>query len=129
VTIQKSQFAPAFLTVNGTSVAALHADYSLVSATAPAAPGETILLYGEGFGPTTPPQPTGQVVATAAPLANNVQITIGGQPASVQFAGLVESGLYQFNVTVPALTNGDAPVLATIGGIATQSGVLLTVQH
>jgi uncharacterized protein (TIGR03437 family) len=138
LTVQKSSFAPAFLTFNGTYVAALHADYSLIGApnllsgavTTPAKPGEIILLYGVGFGPADPPQPSGQLVATAAPLANDVQIAIGGQTASVAFAGLVESGLYQFNVTVPTgLPSGDAAVAATIGGVSTQTGVLLTVQQ
>ena len=137
VSAPKSQFAPALLTLGGTSVAALHTDYSLVGApnllpgavTTPAKPGETILLYGVGFGPATPPQPTGQQVATAVPLANPVQIVIGGLTASVQYAGLVQSGLYQFNVTVPNLPNGDAKVVAAIGGVPTQSGVSLTVQQ
>jgi uncharacterized protein (TIGR03437 family) len=137
VTAQKSQFAPAFLTLGGTYVAALHADYSLVGApnllpgavTTPAKPGEIILLYGAGFGPATPPQPSEQQVTTAAPLANNVQIAIGGLAASVEFSGLVQSGLYQFNVTVPNLPNGDATVVATIGGVPTQTGVSLTVQR
>ena len=82
-----------------------------------------------GFGPATPPQPSGQQVATAAPLANPVQISIGGLAASVQYSGLVQSGLYQFNVTVPNLPNGDAAVLATVGGITTQTGVSVTVQQ
>jgi uncharacterized protein (TIGR03437 family) len=47
----------------------------------------------------------------------------------VQYAGLVQSGLYQFNVTVPNLPNGDAKVVAAIGGVPTQSGVSLTVQQ
>jgi uncharacterized protein (TIGR03437 family) len=138
LTVQKSSFAPAFLTFNGTYVAALHKDYSPIGAanllsgtvTTPANPGETILLYGVGFGPANPPQPSGQLVTTAAPLPNDVQIAIGGQTASVAFAGLVESGLYQFNVTVPSgLPSGDAAVVATIGDVSTQTGVLLTVQQ
>jgi uncharacterized protein (TIGR03437 family) len=137
VTAQKSLFAPAFFTFDGTHLAAQHADYSPVGApnllpgavTTPAQPGETILMYGAGFGPATPPQPTGQLVATAVPLANPVQVTIGGQPAFVAYAGLTGSGLYQFNVTVPNLSNGDAAVVATIGGASTQTGVLLTVQQ
>jgi len=137
VTVQKSLFAPAFLTFDGTHVAALHADYSLVGApnllpgavTTPANPGEIILLYGVGFGPTTPPQPSGQLVTTAAPLANGVQVTIGGQTALVAFAGLTGSGLYQFNATVPNLPNGDAAVVASIGGLVTQTGVAVTVQQ
>jgi uncharacterized protein (TIGR03437 family) len=138
VTAQKTQFAPAFLTFDGTYVIAQHLDYNLVgkanllagSATTPAKPGETIVLYGVGFGPTTPPQPTGQTVGTDAPLANNVQISIGGAAATATFAGLAGSGLYQFNVVVPAsLSNGDAAVLANIGGVASQTGVAVTVQQ
>jgi uncharacterized protein (TIGR03437 family) len=49
----------------------------------------------------------------------------------VPFAGLAQgAGLYQFNVTVPNdLPNGDAAVAATIGGVSTQTGVLVTVQQ
>jgi uncharacterized protein (TIGR03437 family) len=129
VTVQKTQFSPAFLTLVGKSVAALHADYSVIGASAPAKPGETILLYGAGFGPTTPAVPSGQMVATAAPLANNVQVTIGGMTAPVSFAGLVQPGLYQFNVTVPAVPDGDATLAATIGGVGTQSGVTVAVKQ
>jgi uncharacterized protein (TIGR03437 family) len=86
-------------------------------------------LYGVGFGPANPPQPSGQLVTTATPPANAVQITIGGVAASAAYAGLVESGLYQFNVTAPNLPSGDAAVVATIGGVSTQTGVLLTIQR
>jgi uncharacterized protein (TIGR03437 family) len=138
-TAQKQQFAPAFFTFdNGRYVAAEQSDYSLLGApglfagvtTTPAEPGGIILLYGTGFGPTDPAAPTGQLVSTAAPLpANAVQITIGGVAAAVEFAGLVESGLYQFNVTVPAnLPSGDAAVVATIGGVPSQTGVSITIQ-
>jgi len=137
VTVQKGLFAPAFLTFDGTHVAALHADYSLIGApnllsgavTTPAKPGEIILLYGVGFGPANPPQPSGQLVATAAPLAYAVQVTVGGLTATVAYAGLTGPGLYQFNVTVPNVPNGDAAVAASISGVSTQAGVLLTVQQ
>jgi uncharacterized protein (TIGR03437 family) len=96
----------------------------------PAKPGETILLYGTGFGPTNPPLPTAQLVTTPEPLpANAVAITIGGVAATASFAGLVSPGLYQFNVSVPNLPNGDAAVLATIGGVATETGVSVTVRQ
>ena len=56
-------------------------------------------------------------------------IKIGGLPATVQFAGLVAVGEFQFNVVVPAaLANGDQPITATYNGLSTQSGTLLTVQ-
>jgi uncharacterized protein (TIGR03437 family) len=138
VTAQKGQFAPAFFTIdNGAYAAALHADYTLVGSanllpgvsTRPAQPGETILLYGTGFGPTNPALPTGQLVTTPAVLANSAQVTIGGVAATVVYSGLVEPGLYQLNVTVPNLPNGDAAVVATIGGVSTQTGVSVTVQQ
>jgi len=138
VTVQKSLFAPAFFTIdNGAYVAALHADYTLVGSanlltgvtTQPAQPGETILLYGTGFGPTSPALPTAQLVTTPAVLANSVQVTIGGVAAAVVYAGLVEPGLYQLNVTVPTLPNGDAEVVATIGAVSTQTAVSVTVQR
>jgi uncharacterized protein (TIGR03437 family) len=48
----------------------------------------------------------------------------------VIYAGLVEAGLYQFNVMVPAgLPNGNATVTASIGGVQTQSGVTIPVQQ
>jgi uncharacterized protein (TIGR03437 family) len=134
----KNQFAPAFFTIdNGAYVAALHSDYTLVGAanllpgvaTRPAQPGETIQLYGTGFGPTNPALPTAQLVSTPSVLANQIQVTVGGMPATVAYAGLVESGTYQLNVTVPNLPNGDAPVVATIGGVTSQTGVSITVQQ
>jgi uncharacterized protein (TIGR03437 family) len=139
LTAQKQQFAPAFFTFgNGKYVAAQHADYSYIgppglfpmgAATTPAKPGEIVLLYATGFGPTNPPIPSDQLVTTPEKLANSVQVTIGGVTASVQFAGLTEAGLYQFNVTVPALPDGDAAVVAAIGDAQSQAGVPITVQQ
>jgi uncharacterized protein (TIGR03437 family) len=137
VTFEKLQFWPAFFTIdNGAYVAALHLDYTLVGTanlipgvtSRPAQVGETIILYGTGFGPASPPLPTGQLITTPEPLANTVQVTMGGMAAAVTYAGLVSPGLYQFNVTVPNLPSGDAAVVATLGSLSTQAGVSVTVQ-
>jgi uncharacterized protein (TIGR03437 family) len=138
--VQKNAFSPAFLmltnnTTGNNDVAAQHLNYSLLAPpnlypnATPAAPGETIILYGVGFGPTSPSVPTGQIVAVGEPLANPVTMTIGGIAVTPLFTGLSASGLYQFNVTVPAgLPSGDAPVMATIGGYTTQTGAVIPVQ-
>ena len=128
---QKQNFAPAFFTSGNTAYAAAqHADYTLVDAAHPAQPGETILIYGTGFGPTNPAVPTDQLVTTAEPLANSVQINIGGVNANSSFAGLVQAGVYQFNVAVPAgLANGDAGLTAVIGGAQTQAGVSIPIHQ
>ncbi len=127
---QKQQYAPAFFAFDsGKYVAAEHSDYTYLNTASPAKPGETVLLYGTGFGPTSPPTPTGQLVSTAAPLPDGaVQITIGGVAATVVFAGLAASGEHQFNVTVPTLPSGDAAVVATIGGVQTQTGISIPIQ-
>jgi uncharacterized protein (TIGR03437 family) len=127
-TATESQFSPGFFTIDSAGhVAALHADYSPINTSRPAQPGETILLYATGLGPTTPVSPTSQVVSTPAGLANSAQVTIGGTAATVSFAGLVEPGTYQLNVIVPNVSSGDAALLATVNGVSTQSGVLVTV--
>jgi uncharacterized protein (TIGR03437 family) len=118
-------------------VAALHADYTYVGkpgliagvTSTPAKPGETILIYGTGFGPTNPPLPCAQLVTTPAVLTNSVQVTIGGVAAPVAYAGLVGAVLYQFNVTVLNVPDGDAAVVGQIGGVQTQTGVSITIQQ
>ena len=57
-------------------------------------------------------------------------IKIGGATATVQFAGLVAPGEFQFNVVVPSnAPDGDQAITAIYNGLTTQSGVLLTLQH
>jgi uncharacterized protein (TIGR03437 family) len=99
------------------------------AATTPAVPGETISLYGTGFGPTSPNINAGEVYQGAASLTNAVQIRIGTTFADVQFSGLSSAGLYQFNLAVPGLPDGDHDVLATIAGVRTQSLARLRVQR
>jgi uncharacterized protein (TIGR03437 family) len=94
----------------------------------PVKPGEVVQLYGVGFGPTTSPVPAGQPFSGAAPCVTMPQITIGGVPATVNFGGIVESGLFQFNVVVPNAGSGDQPLQAIAGGITTPGNVFLTLQ-
>jgi uncharacterized protein (TIGR03437 family) len=49
--------------------------------------------------------------------------------ALVAYAGLVEAGLYQFNVTAPNFPDWDAAVVAYFGGVQTQTGVLITIKQ
>ena len=63
----------------------------------------------------------------AAPADGVVTATIAGQRAAVQFAGLTGAGLYQINVVVPDVPNGDQPVVVTAGGVGTPAGVFVPV--
>jgi len=69
------------------------------------------------------------LLTQAYPLPVMPTVTIGGATATVTFAGLTEAGLYQINVTVPPSTpSGDMPVVASLNGLTTQSGAIITVQ-
>jgi uncharacterized protein (TIGR03437 family) len=93
----------------------------------PVAAGETIILFGVGFGPTSPTVKAGQAFSGAAPCPTLPQFTIGGVPATVAFAGIVEAGLYQFNVVVPSAGSGDQLLQASIGGQTTPAGIYVTI--
>ena len=85
------------------------------------------MLFGSGFGPTVPAVATGEVVATPLPLANAVKLHIGNTPATLEYAGLTGTGLYQLNVLVPRIAAGEHPVTAEVGGVRTQAFAILTV--
>jgi uncharacterized protein (TIGR03437 family) len=92
-------------------------------------PGETVVLYANGFGTTSIPVVSGSVTQSGT-LSPFPAITIGGQPATVLYAGLAAPGEFQFNVTVPAsLANGDQQITATYGGLTTQLTAMITIQH
>jgi uncharacterized protein (TIGR03437 family) len=87
------------------------------------------VLYGNGFGATSPAAPNGSEVTAALPLAVKPTIAIGGVSAVVTFAGLVGPGLYQVNVIVPgSLPTGDAAVIATASGQQSQANAFLSIQ-
>jgi uncharacterized protein (TIGR03437 family) len=57
-----------------------------------------------------------------------VTVTIGGQSATVLWAGLVEAGLWQINVEVPAtLSAQNNAVIATVNGHSSQTGAMLSI--
>jgi len=97
--------------------------------TRPVKAGETLTLYGVGFGPTTPAIPSGQVVANPASTSTPVTVTVGGVNATVIYAGIIEAGLYQINLTVPQNAGtGDQPIQASVNGIKTPAGPVVTLQ-
>ena len=95
---------------------------TLVTASNPASPGDALLIFCTGLGTVSPAVAAG-AATPASPLShtnNPVTVTIGGQSATVLFAGLAPGfvGLYQVNVTVPKgiapATN--VPLVMTVAG-------------
>jgi uncharacterized protein (TIGR03437 family) len=87
-------------------------------ATVQAKPGDVVVLYGTGCGPTIPPVPADRVFSGSAQLANPVRATIGGIAATVHYAGMTGAGLCQFNLVVPEVADGDQAVGITLGNLA-----------
>jgi len=142
VTVNADNFAPGFFTASGYAIAT-HADGTLVApagtfaGSSPAAPGETVTLWGTGFGPVSPSVAAGQTSTQAlgaalAYASTPPTILIGSVPATVVAAALNPSalGLYQIAVTVPASApSGTQAIVASAGGQSSpSSGVLFAVK-
>jgi uncharacterized protein (TIGR03437 family) len=97
----------------------------------PAAAGEYVQLFANGLGPTSPAYPEGRLLSTAYPVPDlaRVQVTVGGQPAQVVFAGLVAPGLFQVNIRVPeGVASGNVPVVLTVGDHSSQTNAAIAVR-
>ena len=85
-------------------------------------PGDTISIYGIGFGTVTPAIPPGQIVLQENSITSPIQFFFGTAPATLMpYSGLAlgEVGVYQFNVTVPNVANSDlVPLTFTLGGVS-----------
>jgi uncharacterized protein (TIGR03437 family) len=89
-------------------------------------PGQTIFGFITGDGDLTPTLASGATsLTTSSPNFPKsrlpLSMTIGGEPASVVFSGVVPGliGVTQINFTIPAdLPPGVAPVVVTVGGAA-----------
>src|ERR1019366_455781 len=94
-----------------------------------AKPGDTVIIFATGCGPTNPATQAGVLAAQNSPLANAFQIKIGGVPAVVPFGGMLAGtvGLYQFNVVIPAVPAGDQSVELIVNGVPNAQNLVITV--
>jgi uncharacterized protein (TIGR03437 family) len=141
-TATASAYGPAFFPWPGNQVVATRTDYSYAvkagtfagATTIPAKPGDVLILWATGFGPTTPAPPPGVAVpsTTSYPTATLPAVTIDSIPAVVYGAALApgSAGLYQIAIQVPSsLSDGDWPIQASIGGALSPAGTILSVHQ
>lgn len=142
--LEPGLLAPASFTIGGNQyVVAFNSDGSYTLPTTstlglksrPAKPGETLTMYGVGFGPAVANGisiPPGIVVTQLNSLASSMQMFFGATQATLSYQGLAPSavGLYQFDVVVPAsIGNSDAvPFTFSVGGNS-GSQTLYTAVH
>lgn len=94
-----------------------------------ARPGETLVVFGIGWGPVTPAVAPG-VIARGITALPNFSLRFNQTAAAVSYAGLAPNfvGLYQFNVVVPAVPAGEYRINVTSDGTNLAQEVYLAVQ-
>ena len=101
------QYAPSgiFILGDGTPAIEHAADYSLVTPSNPAHPGEAIIVYATGLGRVTPAGVSGiPATGPASVVCGSVAAaTSGGLLGAILYAGLTPGfvGLYQVNIQLP----------------------------
>ena len=111
----------------------LNQDFSVNSATNPAAPGSVVQVFGTGAGQLTPVVIAGNVASdTLSWVALPYSATVNGETAKVLYAGSAPALVYgvdQFNVQLPTdLAAGSATIVLAVGDSTSQSSVTVFVQ-
>jgi uncharacterized protein (TIGR03437 family) len=142
VTATSQQYGPAFFVWPNNQAVATRTDYSLAVkagtfnglTTTAAKPGDVIILWGTGFGPTNPASPVGVPIPSTQTynIAGNVTVSLNGAPVTVYASAMSpgNAGLVQVAIQVPASTpNGDWPIIASVGGVSSPTGIVLSVHN
>lgn len=142
VSVTVSLDGPAFFLWPNNQPVATRQDFSLAvkagtfsgATTVPAKPGDVLVFWGTGFGPTSPAAPAGVAVPSGQSYATTTMpaVTIDNTPALMLGAALApgSAGLYQIAIQVPnTLADGDWPIQVSVGGVQSPSGTVLSVKH
>jgi uncharacterized protein (TIGR03437 family) len=127
-TISGKQYVAAF---NPDGTFALPANAVVGVASTPATPGQTIVMYGIGFGPVSDGVTAGTLPTQQDSLTLPLVVTFGSTKATLAYAGLANglTGLYQINVVVPQLpANNAEPISLTLGNTSGSQTLYLAVQ-
>jgi len=138
--VLSSTYMPAFFTWPNNQPVATHSDFTWAAkagtfagaTTIPAKPGEVIILWGTGMGPTSPAAPLGvQVSGGPYSTLSLPTITVLVTKATVYGAALAPgyAGLYQLAFQVPTdFPDGDYPINGTVGGSPFAGTATITVK-
>ena len=146
VSLPVAAAAPGLSTASQTGsgeAAIVNSDGSINSASNPAARGSIVSLYGTGLGPVYlpieingyyPVLPDGALtISTPYPMPQGpVTVSIGGQPATVPYAGaapFLVNGVFQINVQIPSgIAPGNAAIAVSVAGIVSKQQVTVAVK-
>ena len=103
----------------------------------PARPGEYVVLYGTGLGPTAPAVPAGQIPPArngGYPLTSSseIRLTLNGQTTTVvpAYSGLSGfPGLHQLVFLIPDVPSGDYETVLVVNGLSSPAGTYLPISR
>lgn len=114
--------APALFLLDPETVVATRADFSLITRENPASPGEEVILWATGLGPTVPPQIYGQIPMAASWIARAAEfrVFLDGDPLAaeqISYVGVAPgfAGLYQVNLKLPAELPPNPEIRVAVG--------------
>lgn len=135
VPIKLEEAAPALFEDGSGYVIATHANGAVISADAPAARGEIVVLYATGLGPVIPAAVPNKIPQQAAWLERfgEFEVRLDGVPVArggVLYAGVTPgfAGLYQINVRLPDSVGEDPEVVVGTPQRMSPKGRLLRVR-
>lgn len=134
IPIMLMNVAPAMYQTDASTVLAAHLTGYVVSNSVPAQPGELVVLYATGLGPTLPAAIPNQAPETAATLATpGFEIWLNGtavDPADVVYAGVAPgyAGVYQINFRLPANVAANPQIQIGWTGQMSPANLILPVQ-
>jgi uncharacterized protein (TIGR03437 family) len=138
LTLPVIDWNPAIFTLNasgkGDGAIQRFPNYDVITPANAAKPGDTLILYGEGYGDTVvgTSVPDGTIVGSQLPVpAAEVKLLIDGVERPTIYAGGapgIVSGVLQVNFVVPQLAAGTHEIQLQIGDKKSPAGVTLQVR-
>jgi uncharacterized protein (TIGR03437 family) len=135
IPIMLQNAAPGFFQSDATTILGIHLNGSTITAAAPAAPGEIVVLFASGLGPTNPaaiPDQIPQQAASVTPMSSFSMLINGAvvNPQQILYAGVVPTfaGLFQINVQLPANVTSNPQIQIGYAGTLSPVGRVLPLQ-
>jgi uncharacterized protein (TIGR03437 family) len=135
VTVALIGGAPALFDLGTGFAIATHADGTLLTDASPAQPGEIVVVYITGLGPTEPNPEAGEIPGAAAPIQmlSSLSISLGGAVLPtylIKYAGVTPGcvGLYQLNIELPQDVGADPRIQVALGAKSSTGTLKIAVQ-
>jgi uncharacterized protein (TIGR03437 family) len=124
--------APALFLLDPETVIATRPDFSLITPENPVQPGEEVILWATGLGPTVPPQIYGRIPLAASWIARagEFRVFLNGDPLpaeQISYVGVAPgfAGLYQVNLKLPAELPRNPEIRIAVGAEISPPGFRL----